>query len=79
MLRGLRLVNLVCHCRTIDLTDNCRFADAAVANDASAVSAGICASDQVQQEDGDLCLRVQQGLQSRGYSQGRYAPHFEGA
>ena len=73
------MVNLVCCCRTIDLTAKSRFTDAAVASDASAVSAGISASDQVQQEDGDLCLRVQQGLQSGGYSQGRYAPHFEGA
>ena len=68
------------------------------------VAQGIAASDQVQQEDMDLCLRVQQvvhyyvqrafanptqhnitwyymtwqGLNSGGYSDGRYAPQLEG-
>ena len=35
------------------------------------------ASDQVQQEDIEICKRVQAGLDSGVYEQGVYAPGFE--
>jgi hypothetical protein len=33
----------------------------------------------VQQEDIEICERVQQGLQSRAYDRGRFSVEFEGA
>jgi choline monooxygenase len=36
-------------------------------------------SDKVQQEDIEICQRVQQGLQSRAYDRGRFSVEFEGA
>ena len=36
-------------------------------------------SDRVQQEDIEICERVQQGLQSRAYDRGRFSVEFEGA
>ncbi|MFP6621089.1 MAG: SRPBCC family protein, partial [Pirellulaceae bacterium] len=37
----------------------------------------LLASDRVQQEDIDICTRVQAGLGSGAYDQGIYAPAFE--
>lgn len=41
------------------------------------INKSLEASDQVQVEDEHLCRIVQQGLASRGYSAGRYAPDLE--
>eukprot|EP01034_Spumella_vulgaris_P032563 gene32563-40181_t len=42
------------------------------------LDAALQQSEQVQQEDINLCERVQRGLQSDGYDVGRYAPTLEG-
>jgi len=47
------------------------------AGDPDFVSSSIEASDRIQREDGDICERVQRGLGSSAYDQGRYAPRFE--
>ena len=46
--------------------------------DAVQIEADLADSDVVQQEDMELCKRVQVGLASSGYSVGRYSPTFEG-
>ena len=44
---------------------------------AEETSAALAASEQVQQEDIEICRRVQTGLGSGAYDQGVYAPRFE--
>jgi choline monooxygenase len=34
-------------------------------------------SDEVQQEDIDICMQVQRGLESRAYTRGRFSPEME--
>jgi len=34
-------------------------------------------SDKVQEEDREICERVQQGLGSRAYDRGRFSPEME--
>ena len=41
------------------------------------VNKSMSASDQVQQEDIEICRIVQRGLGSGAYDQGLYAPRFE--
>ena len=39
------------------------------------VKESLISSDQVQQEDNDICESVQRGLESSAYDTGRYAPN----
>lgn len=41
------------------------------------IEADVTFSDQVQQEDAEICERVQQGLGSRAYDRGRFSVRFE--
>ncbi len=41
------------------------------------IEADIAFSDKVQQEDADICERVQRGLGSRAYDKGRFSVRFE--
>ena len=41
------------------------------------IEADIAFSDKVQQEDGEICERVQRGLGSRAYDKGRFSVRFE--
>ena len=42
-------------------------------------AADVAFSDEVQAEDADICIAVQQGLASGGYSAGRLNPRWENA
>ena len=44
---------------------------------AARIEADVTFSDQVQQEDAEICERVQQGLGSRAYDRGRFSVRFE--
>jgi choline monooxygenase len=41
------------------------------------IEADVAFSDKVQQEDAEICARVQQGLGSRAYDKGRFSVRFE--
>jgi choline monooxygenase len=41
------------------------------------IEADIAFSDKVQQEDAEICERVQKGLGSRAYDRGRFSVRFE--
>src|SRR5437588_7212243 len=41
------------------------------------IEADVAFSDKVQQEDGEICERVQRGLTSRAYDKGRFSVRFE--
>ena len=41
------------------------------------IEADLSFSDRVQQEDAEICARVQQGLGSRAYDRGRFSVRFE--
>ncbi|HET7248572.1 MAG TPA: aromatic ring-hydroxylating dioxygenase subunit alpha [Gemmatimonadales bacterium] len=41
------------------------------------IEADVTFSDQVQQEDAEICERVQRGLSSRAYDRGRFSVRFE--
>jgi choline monooxygenase len=49
----------------------------AIADPETFIRESIAASEQVQQEDIDVCISVQQGLGSTHYERGRYAPGME--
>ena len=53
------------------------FFDPAALPDEEFVARSLDASDQVQQEDMDVCRMVQEGLGSMVYRPGRYAPNLE--
>lgn len=44
---------------------------------AQRIEADVTFSDQVQQEDAEICERVQKGLGSRAYDRGRFSVRFE--
>ena len=50
-----------------------------LADDAAFVAESLAASDLVQREDAWLCEKVQGGVASPGYGEGRYAPSVEAA
>jgi choline monooxygenase len=41
------------------------------------IESDVTFSDQVQQEDAEICERVQRGLSSRAYDRGRFSVRFE--
>ena len=49
-----------------------------LAEDPDRIQADRAFADQVQDEDIDICERVQQGLESRAYDQGRFSYDLEG-
>ena len=63
--------------------DRCRvlfryyYADPAAPGTAERIEADVSFSDQVQQEDAEICERVQRGLGSRAYDRGRFSVRFE--
>lgn len=46
-------------------------------DNAESIAESLACSDQVQQEDIEICENVQVGLSSSGYVPGRYAPRLE--
>lgn len=54
------------------------YVDPARFGDREFIESSLRASDAVQQEDIQLCHRVQEGLSSPAYDVGRYAPGVEG-
>jgi choline monooxygenase len=44
---------------------------------AQRIEADVAFSDKVQQEDAEICERVQRGLSSRAYDKGRFSVRFE--
>jgi choline monooxygenase len=48
------------------------------ARDVAFVERSIAESDRIQQQDARICEAVQDGLRSRSFARGRYAPRFEG-
>jgi choline monooxygenase len=55
------------------------YADVASAGARRKIEEDLAYSDKVQQEDIEICERVQQGLQSRAYDRGRFSVQFENA
>lgn len=51
--------------------------DIASAAALQAIDADVAYSDKVQEEDREICERVQQGLSSRAYDRGRFSPEME--
>lgn len=63
--------------------DRCRvlfryyYADADGPEARERIEADVTFSDRVQQEDAEICERVQRGLRSRAYDRGRFSVRFE--
>lgn len=63
--------------------DRCRvlfryyYADADGPEARKRIEADVTFSDRVQQEDAEICERVQRGLRSRAYDRGRFSVRFE--